>query len=718
MPSVQDYAAEDAAYAKQATDDQNTKTAQQSLSGSPEGQSAQPSFLEKWTAPIGRVTTQLIDSAVNAAETTYSPVNGKSIADNVGATIDKGRDVAAGAITGATNMADFVHSVLTSKWQGPPADAPGTPNQSSSLEGPPAAPDADTKAEPVWDHAKAHILDFRDAIALKDPTLSDRLVQSAAQLAIPFAGFSRALSGVQTVAKMAAAGGLTDATALGPHDARFADLLALGRHTEGKLGDALRALAPDGGAVNAYINYLTDRGNESEAEGRFKNVLDGMGVNLIATPIIHGAASVLKQGMAGLRYMVDNGVTSSGGMIPAAAQRGAVGDLQANGRPPLRQMAGDPAEQMYNDQVKRDMAAAAANPNGARPPLQQGADPADALFQQHIQQQMAEPPGQLVYHGTPHDFDTEAGFDNSKIGSGEGAQTYGYGHYLAEEPETANTYQARLSARASGGMGESMDNAKDAVEKAGGDPVKAYKQMVSLADSEQDPSLRSKMQQAAQLIKSGNYNRGSGSMVTAEIPMRHIESMIDNDKPMAAQPKVLEKIGDEDRSKLEQLLEDHGENPDLETLSGNEFRQLVERAHGEGVLTGGDPAESHEPKLAAQYLDSKGIAGIKYADALSRNPVLVDANGAKMKAPPDRAISLLQEASALHSVQSGGSALDAAIARAKARGWDSPKAFYQDREALEQLEKLKSKGATFGMAGTRNFVVFDGKKIKVTGKGN
>jgi hypothetical protein len=35
-----------------------------------------------------------------------------------------------------------------------------------------------------------------------------------------------------------------------------------------------------------------------------------------------------------------------------------------------------------------------------------------------------------VYHGSPHKFDR---FDASKIGTGEGAQSYGHGLYLAKK---------------------------------------------------------------------------------------------------------------------------------------------------------------------------------------------------------------------------------------------------------------------------------------------
>jgi hypothetical protein len=50
--------------------------------------------------------------------------------------------------------------------------------------------------------------------------------------------------------------------------------------------------------------------------------------------------------------------------------------------------------------------------------------------------------GFVAYHGSPHDFDA---FDSSKIGTGEGYQTFGHGLYLADAEKTAQTYRDRLS---------------------------------------------------------------------------------------------------------------------------------------------------------------------------------------------------------------------------------------------------------------------------------
>jgi hypothetical protein len=50
--------------------------------------------------------------------------------------------------------------------------------------------------------------------------------------------------------------------------------------------------------------------------------------------------------------------------------------------------------------------------------------------------------GITAYHGSPHKFSK---FDMSKIGTGEGAQAYGHGLYLAENPKVAKEYANMLS---------------------------------------------------------------------------------------------------------------------------------------------------------------------------------------------------------------------------------------------------------------------------------
>lgn len=353
MPTLQDLQAQDAAYAKAGNDAQTAEQAKQTF-----GSTGQPNGILSWMTQMPkRITSDMIDSAVHAADSMAHDGSWGEAATRVG------RDVAAGAADAVANTGDAVEglartgvratyeSIVHPQQAALEAEDPAMQARDRMMDG-------SSQTSPIWQHARSAILDFRDAVAVKDPNLVDGLTQSVAQLAIPFAGYSKALSGVHDAAivaqgledipatqgfgsylaktaqkdltgfatKVAAPGAVTDATALKPHAMRFADLIALGRHTEGKLGDVLQALAPDGSAQDAYIRYLTDRGDESEAEGRFKNVLDGFGVNLLATPLIAAVGSVLKQGTAGLRYLADNGVASGADFPrpPRATQTGSV----------------------------------------------------------------------------------------------------------------------------------------------------------------------------------------------------------------------------------------------------------------------------------------------------------------------------------------------------------------------------------------------------------
>jgi hypothetical protein len=68
----------------------------------------------------------------------------------------------------------------------------------------------------------------------------------------------------------------------------------------------------------------------------------------------------------------------------------------------------------------------------------------DALATTGVPGGPPRPPGVRAFHGSPHDFDR---FDFSRIGSGQGAQTYGHGLYFAEREPVARTYRNDLSPR-------------------------------------------------------------------------------------------------------------------------------------------------------------------------------------------------------------------------------------------------------------------------------
>lgn len=158
----------------------------------------------------------------------------------------------------------------------------------------------------------------------KGSSTSDAITQSAAQFMIPFTGFSKAFAGfkaaqnapkvVQLGGKVAQAGAAetaTLATAFDPHGGRLADLVEFGRHTEGKLADTLNTLAPDGSAINAYIDYMTDRVNESDAEGRFKNVIDGLAGSAAVAGLLKTGAKTIRVARMGLEHVVPSGPGSA-----------------------------------------------------------------------------------------------------------------------------------------------------------------------------------------------------------------------------------------------------------------------------------------------------------------------------------------------------------------------------------------------------------------------
>ncbi len=506
---------------------------------------APPSPIEASMVPPPKTPTpSFLDSVISTVDN-YSSKFGEAVVNSpAGRLLRQGE---AGAIKGAVNTADAVKSGIEAI-----PDNPKDPNANASI-----GPDL---FHPAYDAARKAVLGFRDSLAVKDPNLAENVGEGIGQLVPSFLMFSRVLGSLGNMAtltsggeaaassfagraaKFVAADTATNATAIAPHDPRLADVFSLLQHSEGKLADLMNTVAPDGSLVNKYIGYLADHTNETEAEGRWKNVLDGYNAAAALTGVLHISSSVLKQGWNALHYMADNNMGSMSDLMPANQE------------------------------------------------------------------------GKIGYHGTAATIDPAVGFDDTKIGTGEGNQSFGYGHYIAENPSTAGTYQARLATSSLAGVAD----ARNAVKMAGGDSVKAYKQMIDMAADEQDAGLRMRMQKAAAVIKNGNIGAGTGNKYTVHVPDEKVEAMLDHDKDMAEQPELLNKIPQKDQQQLQKVLDDHGQDLELADLRGGQFRQVVERAFNEGYLDYGDSMDGNAARQASQYLASKGIPGIKYLDQGSR----------------------------------------------------------------------------------------------------
>jgi hypothetical protein len=237
--------------------------------------------------------------------------------------------------------------------------------------------------------------------------------------------------------------------------------------------------------------------------------------------------------------------------------------------------------------------------------------------------------GAVVWHGSPHKFDK---FDSSKIGTGEGAQAYGHGLYLAESddvarryrdtltnfrpdhieaklveagisPEMANTY-AQFSAQTKGGPRAFDDFVKMANETSPSPYIESFRQR-----------LRSELPNTRQALDSI-----SGSLYKVDLPDEAIGRMLDWDKPLSQQPKALRDALDESQWKaLESAAKKAGMDvfdyeksilgsrnyPPAPTGTGEEYWQAL-----------GNYLGSRDK--ASQVMREAGIPGIRYLDAGSR----------------------------------------------------------------------------------------------------
>jgi|694.fasta_scaffold84565_3 hypothetical protein len=205
-----------------------------------------------------------------------------------------------------------------------------------------------------------------------------------------------------------------------------------------------------------------------------------------------------------------------------------------------------------------------------------------------------------VYHGSPHRFEE---FDASKIGTGEGAQAYGHGIYLAESPDVAKTYQSAQS--------PSARKATMTLQASDGNVNKAIaamkKEVATMTAHKDSPYLRQGAFQETQdalnylqQMKKGAAPQ-TGALYTADLPDEMVDRMLDYDKPLKDQPAAYQAI----RSTIPaDVVKDFDANVEKGITGGN--------AYSNWVWGGKTPAGRSEK------LRQLGIVGMKYADAGSR----------------------------------------------------------------------------------------------------
>jgi hypothetical protein len=224
-----------------------------------------------------------------------------------------------------------------------------------------------------------------------------------------------------------------------------------------------------------------------------------------------------------------------------------------------------------------------------------------------------------AFHGSPHDFEK---FDSSKIGSGEGAASYGHGIYFAEARDVAENYKRALSefevvvngkpVRATRGSMEdrALAYVQDGASRSPDSPFEfaATELRREIKFAEPGSMERQQFEEILDVVTDWHdrkaTTRPGGAVYTAEINAEPDE-MLNWDKPVSAQsPKV--------RAALEQMdlpmfrrWKQSGAWPDH--VSG---ALVYEALSGEGV---------HRAAAdASRRLREVGVKGVRYLDQLSR----------------------------------------------------------------------------------------------------
>ena len=250
-------------------------------------------------------------------------------------------------------------------------------------------------------------------------------------------------------------------------------------------------------------------------------------------------------------------------------------------------------------------------------------------------------PMQLItYHGTPHRFPSTqknllGEFDASKIGTGEGAQSFGYGIYVAENPLVAKDYQLMernwFDTSKAKYKGKTIDKWYEQAQK---DQEKAFRTKNSALEKDANARLaywenimthshpQTVLKQftdpefgwddATKYAKSIDLNKfvgipETGTLYKVDLPDDKIARMLDWDKPMADQKGAIEKM----RKALV------GPDSPLSRAEQFEINDWLSDKVRLRNLSPQSMVDLKNPKIV-EKLREAGIPGIRYLDEGSR----------------------------------------------------------------------------------------------------
>lgn len=243
-----------------------------------------------------------------------------------------------------------------------------------------------------------------------------------------------------------------------------------------------------------------------------------------------------------------------------------------------------------------------------------------------------------VYHGSPHRLaptpvNPLGEFDASKIGSGAGAQRYGYGIYTSEAPQFADMFAVRTKIpdvqgiASQNGLQLSRDAQVELLRQSTrdsmGKPTKGdnYIDPIAAARKLQNASIEARQMPVDKLQNTIRevQEQNKAYLYKADLPDEKIARMLDWEKPLSQQhPDV--------KAALKGIESKFSEIPDFNLKKWMDTDPLASTFHN--VLNrdlGADPV------FIANVLRERGIPGITYKDLDTRNFVTFPGEEKSMK---------------------------------------------------------------------------------------
>jgi hypothetical protein len=267
--------------------------------------------------------------------------------------------------------------------------------------------------------------------------------------------------------------------------------------------------------------------------------------------------------------------------------------------------------------------------------------------------------GATAYHGTPHNIRGQ--FDISKVGTGEGNQSYGHGMYFAENPAVAKAYALTIPKN----INKEAYDAENIAKRlfiGGFDEKYITNRIKSVLPNADDKII-------ANAVETAKTGQVGGNLYKVDIPDEYIPNMLSWDEPFNKQTKSVQEAIKQIEPKIKKI------NPDID----------VEKMNGKQIYFAYQQYRGNNPDFASEGMNELGIKGIRYLDQGSRNPGFSSLTPTQL----DARIDGIKES------------LDAGLG---------------NKEVLErQLKSLQTERETYKNM-TSNFVVFDPTDVKILEK--